>query len=136
MATVKEILETMRAEIAHNLDDKKITATGRTRDGLKVEEYDGGCRLVATQGAPIATTEIGSGPHWVPIAPLKEWVQVKLGLPEGAAYAVQKKIAAEGTDRYTNPRNDIYTDVVERHLPEIERACGAWASEIIANINK
>lgn len=40
--------------------------------------------------------EFGTSPHWVPIEPLKLWAQRKLG-DESLAYAVQAKIAKEGT---------------------------------------
>jgi hypothetical protein len=40
--------------------------------------------------------EEGTRPHWPPIAPLKIWALRKLG-DEGAAYAVQRKIAKRGT---------------------------------------
>ena len=136
MESVVEILEQIRSQIADNLDGFGITTTGRTRDSLKVETYEEGARLIADgSGAPMATTEIGSPPHFAPIEPLKEWARLKLG-DERAAYAVQKKIAREGTERHQHPRYDVYTEVVERALPEIEKAVGVGSNEILANINK
>lgn len=48
-----------------------------------------------------AAVELGSKPHWAPIAPLQDWVQRKLGLSgeevEAAAQAIQFKIARRGT---------------------------------------
>lgn len=48
--------------------------------------------------------EGGTEPHWPPIEPLKEWASIVLGDPN-AAYAVQQKIAEEGTDaqEYVRP---------------------------------
>ena len=40
--------------------------------------------------------EYGTSPHYPPIQPLKDWAHRVLG-DEGAAYAVQAKIGAEGT---------------------------------------
>lgn len=40
--------------------------------------------------------EHGTAPHWPPIKPLKGWARRVLG-DESAAYAVQQKIAKEGT---------------------------------------
>lgn len=40
--------------------------------------------------------EKGAKAHFVPIEPLKDWAQLKLG-DANAAYAVRNKIAAEGT---------------------------------------
>lgn len=44
--------------------------------------------------------EEGTSPHYPPIKPLLDWVAVKQGVPkvEGFAYAVQNKIAKEGTE--------------------------------------
>jgi len=43
--------------------------------------------------------QYGTRPHWAPIEPLKRWVRKKFGGDDDAAYAVQWKIAREGTDR-------------------------------------
>lgn len=57
---------------------------------------------VGTSLSYAAAVELGSKPHWAPIAPLLDWVQRKLGLSgeeaEGAAQAIQFKIAARGTE--------------------------------------
>jgi len=53
--------------------------------------------FVVSASAPYAAAvEYGSSPHWVPIAPLKEWARKKIGKEE-VAYAIQKKIAKKGT---------------------------------------
>ncbi len=44
-----------------------------------------------------ASMEFGTQPYWPPIQPLIEWAR-RVGLPEGAAYGVQAKIAKEGID--------------------------------------
>lgn len=64
-----------------------------------------------------AAREYGSSPHWAPIKPLKEWAKRKLG-DENIGYAVQKKIAKEGTDAkpYMRPALDITQQI---HLPMI-----------------
>ncbi|MBR0650374.1 HK97 gp10 family phage protein [Roseomonas terrae] len=57
---------------------------------------------VGTSLSYAAAVELGSKPHWAPIAPLLDWVQRKLGLTgeeaESAAQAIQFKIAARGTE--------------------------------------
>lgn len=56
---------------------------------------------VGTSLSYAAPVELGSKPHWAPIAPLLDWVHRKLGLTgeeaEGAAQAIQFKIARHGT---------------------------------------
>lgn len=136
MDEVFNILQMMRERIANNLDAFRITATGRTRDSLKVERYDEGCRLIADgTGAPIETTEVGSPPHWVPIAALKEWADARwhrYGEMHNP-YAVQRSIAKNGTQRFRSPRGDVYTQVVEEMMPELEKALHGGTSEIITN---
>lgn len=52
--------------------------------------------------------EFGTGPHWPPLAPLKEWARLVLG-DESAAYAIALKIAQKGTDAqpYLRPALDL-----------------------------
>jgi len=57
----------------------------------------------------------GTRPHWAPIAPLKAWARRKLG-DASAGYAVQKKIAREGTDPQdvlTGPARKLARDTPE-----------------------
>ncbi len=45
--------------------------------------------------------ELGTKPHFPPIAPLRDWVEKKLGVPEhesaSVAFLIARKIAAKGT---------------------------------------
>ncbi|HAG52464.1 MAG TPA: hypothetical protein DCL21_01620 [Alphaproteobacteria bacterium] len=68
----------------------------------------------ANHSAPM---EYGTQPHWAPIDPLKKWASRKLG-DEKIGYAVQKKIAKEGTQAkpYMRSALDITT---QTHLPII-----------------
>ena len=56
---------------------------------------------VGTSLSYAAAVELGSKPHWAPLAPLQDWVERKLGLSgeeaEGAARAIRFKIARHGT---------------------------------------
>jgi hypothetical protein len=45
------------------------------------------------------SVRMGTRPHWMPIAPLKDWAAAKLG-DERLAYPVQWGIAREGTSVY------------------------------------
>lgn len=80
---ITEVLERLRDDIANSLDQKGITASGKTRDGLKVVRYSGGVKLVSTSGNPIRTTEIGRPSGKIPLGftnIIKEWSIVK-GIP-------------------------------------------------------
>ncbi|WP_431282719.1 HK97 gp10 family phage protein [Humitalea sp. 24SJ18S-53] len=64
----------------------------------------GGGRITAGVGTALAYAaplELGSKPHWAPIAPLLDWVQRKLGKSgeeaEGMASAIRFKIARHGS---------------------------------------
>lgn len=56
---------------------------------------------VATSIAYAVPVELGSKPHWAPVAPLKDWVERKLGKrgdeADEVAQAVRFKIARKGT---------------------------------------
>ena len=64
-----------------------------------VRDLAGGSMVALTgtsipHGIPV---EMGTKPHWAPIAPLIRWAEEKLGDPD-AAFAVRAKIAREGTE--------------------------------------
>lgn len=72
------------------------TLTGATSDGIivrRVSETEWVC--ISTAPWSVALEE-GSRPHFPPIEPLKKWARLRLG-DEQIAYAVQRKIAKEGT---------------------------------------
>ena len=75
-----------------------------TRDGSVVWGYN------AKHALPV---EEGSEPHWPPIDPLRGWARRVLG-DESAAYAVQQKIAEEGTDAQPYARPGA--EVMKAHL--------------------
>lgn len=127
-------LEKAKAEIQANMEAKNINATGNTSRSFRVERYDGGVRLVmggtAQRTAPLATLEVGRPPGNVPggfvitkagvrdvsktfKAILIQWAKDK-GLGDigwGAATMIGRKIAEQGTRRYTN-HEDVYSSVV------------------------
>lgn len=57
--------------------------------------------MVSTAQPYAAYVELGTGPHWMPIQPLMDWVKVKFGLldlsAKNAAYAIRGAIAKRGT---------------------------------------
>lgn len=62
-------------------------------------EIDGKKLSVGATAAHAKYIYYGTKPHWVPIAPLKEWARWKLG-DESAAWAIQRSIAKHGTSRF------------------------------------
>lgn len=132
---IVKILTECRDEIRARIADEKINATGKTSEGLQVEVYDGGVRLVETDGAPIESLEIGHAPGYVSVADLVEWATAKFGISEneaiGLAFAVQHKIMLEGTDRFKNPRNDIYSPAVNKAVEEIDKTIGIVIERVI-----
>lgn len=137
------ILEECRAKIARQMNDypsksgKGMNASFNTQKSLRVVRYDGGVKLVAVEGehAPLKTLEVGSEPHWVPIASLKMWARAKFGLTDtteinNIAYATRWKISQQGTDRYIN-HYDTYTTAVEDAVERIRENIGAVVREQI-----
>lgn len=76
------------------LNSSEIT---KTNDGYKLEWK-----------APYSEdVEYGSDPHWVPIEDLLKWGRHK-GIDENFIYAIQKKIAKEGTQPHPFVMPAIY----------------------------
>lgn len=86
--------------------------TGELRNSVNVTPIEDGA-IVHVDAPHAAVMEYGSRPHTPPLQPLLEWAQRK-GLDAGAARAVQRKIATEGTA----PRH-YFTKAVERAKPLI-----------------
>lgn len=140
---IRNILEQAKEQIKLNLDVENINASKRTSDSLQVVEYDGGVKLVigGEDTAPLSTLEIGRPGGAVPFnftEIIKQWI-IDKGLstnpipyvrqpsdrwqpkytPEerglnAAAGAIVQKIKTIGTDRHIQPRNDIYSNIVEK----------------------
>lgn len=140
---IRKILEQAKEQIKLNLDVENINASKRTSDSLQVVEYDGGVKLVigGEDTAPLSTLEIGRPGGPVPFnftEIIKQWI-IDKGLstnpipyvrqpsdrwqpkytPEerglnAAAGAIVQKIKTIGTDRHIQPRNDIYSNIVEK----------------------
>ena len=88
-----------------------VGAYGKLRDSVNLIYLPFGFRVKWT--APYAeAVQYGTKPHWVPIAPLIDWVRVKLGSVDRALpYKVQAKIARAGTrgKHYLEPiRSKVY----------------------------
>lgn len=127
---IADALGDYREELIDRMREWGEVATGRTADSFRVEVQADGVALVAGgEGtAPVGTLEIGSGPHWVPIASLKEWVKAK-GL-NVSPWAVQKKIAAVGTDRFASPVQ-VWSGDVEDVTERIAAEAAARVSEAV-----
>jgi hypothetical protein len=67
------------------------------QSGVTPQKRDDGSVVWGYNAEYARWVELGSNPHWAPIEPLKGWARRVLG-NESAAYAVQRKIAQEGTD--------------------------------------
>lgn len=74
------------------------TDTSQLRQsGVRPQERLDGSVIWGYRADYARPVEEGSRPHWPPIEPLRGWARRVLG-NESAAYAVQAKIAEEGTD--------------------------------------
>jgi hypothetical protein len=144
---ITEVLERLRDDIANDLDQKGITASGRTRDGLKVIRYSGGIKLVSTSGNPLSTTEIGRPSGKVPFGfkeLLFQWSKDK-GIPfesdkerKSFAYLLARRIAKEGFGRPSKAGNSfgskdptIYSDKIPNTVTEIKEALKLEIKQII-----
>jgi len=92
-------------EGSRNLVDGSHVDTGQLLQSGELVNTQQGC-VVKWSLNYADFVEYGSDPHWTPIEPLLAWARRK-GMDEGFAYAVQRKIAKEGTDPVAYARNGI-----------------------------
>ena len=158
---ILKILTDCKAEIITNMQSEGVTVTGRTAGSLAVE--DRGDHLVLVQkpeGAPIETTQFGRGAGKVPRGfreIIKQWIIDRkiqtqpipyirtpsanwqpMYTPEerglaAAAGAIAHKIATKGTDRFSNPKTNIYTEPIDKAIDKISNFL---LTEITTNIRK
>lgn len=87
----------IQAQAKRNITDAPAVDTGRLRASVKIETYSGGyAKRVGTDLTYGKWVEYGSGPHFPPLAPIREWVRRK-GLPPEAAYPIALAISRRGT---------------------------------------
>src|SRR5574343_328618 len=100
------------------LTAERSVATGRLRQSLKYIINDDGIQFLMEDYGKFVDEGTKPGRKAPPIAPLKQWVKLK-GMPPGAAYAIQKKIAKKGT----RPKR-FFNTVIEKEivnlLPHLE----------------
>lgn len=148
---IRDRLEQLRDEIVANIEQKGITASGRTQRSIEVVKYPGGVMLVARAGnrAPIPTLEVGRPAGNVPggmrrtkegkmdvsnvfKAILVQWAKDK-GLTDfgwGQATVLGRRIAAEGTLR-NKQHEDVYSSAVREAAKDIEGIVLASVKETI-----
>jgi hypothetical protein len=103
LTAVEKIDETLHARVTERLPSGAGGSAG-LRGSVQTEEQaldDNVIGMVFTALPYAPYVELGTGPHWMPIQPLLDWVQVKLGLldlsAKNAAYAIRAAIAKRGT---------------------------------------
>lgn len=150
---VTERLEALRQEIVANIEQKGITASGRTQRSLQVVQYNGGVKLIAAAGnrAPIPTLEVGRPAGNVPggfrttkdgtrdVSNTFKWILVQWaaekGIPDfgwGNATIVGRRIAEQGTLRHSNPE-DVYSTAVQKAAEDIRGMIMTTLRETIKN---
>lgn len=82
--------------------------------------------MVANTAAHAVPVEMGSRPHYVPIAPLIDWVEAKLGESgdeaRSIAFAIRQKIAKHGTRGHAMFRRSLQVNNNEYRVQRILEA--------------
>lgn len=94
---VLDFLRNVAVELSNEMKREAPVFRGRLRQSIQVLNTDHNGVYVGTRLKYASDIQFGTEPHLVPIEPLKVWARRKLGL-ERLAYAVQHKIAEEGTE--------------------------------------
>jgi len=95
---IERALEKRAQETATLAKEKAPDTTGNLRENITVDRPQALTRNVHTGNAIYAEcVEFGTSPHWPPAEPLKRWA-LRVLSDEKAGYAIQRKIAAAGTE--------------------------------------
>lgn len=135
-------------KIRENLDRTGTTASGRTKESIEYTVENG--TLVITGRPFFRGVETGRPGGKVPYNftdIIRQWMKDKniegqFGNTESerrsAAYLIGQYIKANGTSLYRNGgREDIFTNVINEELPELEKEVWLRVSDtIVANLNK
>lgn len=99
--------------------------------GEAVGELEGVVFSPLVYAAPV---ELGTKPHWVPLEPLIDWVQARLGAPAKKAVQVaiwvRDKIAIKGTEGQLP-----FTRALQDNESALERMLDAEVAELIDRLN-
>ncbi len=84
---------------------------------------------VSTSIAHAIPVELGTKPHFPPVAPIADWARYKLGVPAdragSVAYLIARKIAARGTEGAF-----MFRDGAEAARPQVERFMSAAVGRV------
>ena len=94
---------------------------------------DGVWGMVATPAIYGEPVELGTRPHFPPVAPLQHWVEKKLGLSgkeaKSVAYLIARAISKRGT-----PARKMFTDNVTKHEAAVIRILEQIPADIIRQV--
>ena len=128
------------SEIRQAIVDNNIRASGRTQ--LSLTFNDELTHLVIYSdgsGAPISSLQSGNKPQNVSVGVIKQWA-IDKGITFSSekelnsfSYFTAKKIEREGTQRFREPRNDIYTPALEKAVERFKQRAAAYMKDVIIN---
>ena len=81
--------------------------------------------IVASNALHAELVELGTKPHWPPIAPLEYWADRKLGKP-GLGFVIARKIAQRGTRA-----QKMFETALEEGRPILASKVGDFPAEIL-----
>ena len=158
---ILQILTETKDRIISNIDTEGIRASGRTQASLRVE--DRGEHFVLVQGsgsAPFETLQYGRGGGRVPLgfqSIIRQWIidkgisttdipykrnpsdrwQPKYTPQErgllAAAGAIAEKIKKSGTDRFTQPNENVYSQPINE---AIEKLTALFVKSVTSEIRR
>ena len=125
-------------EIRQAITDAKISASGRTAASLNYKDDWSHLTIYGDRsGAPIASLQSGNKPQKVDVGVIKQWA-IDKGITFSSekelnsfSYLTAKKIEREGTQRFKEPRNDIYTPALEKAVERFKQRAAAYMQNVI-----
>lgn len=94
---VNEAALNIQSQAKRNITDAPAVDTGQLRSSVKAEVFsDGFAQRIGSKVAHAKFVEYGTGPHFPPLDPIREWAR-RQGLPPEAAYPIALAISRRGT---------------------------------------
>jgi hypothetical protein len=123
--------------IQREVQERTPTAHGLLRAGISAREPEVlDDRVIGAVGTSLSyavPVELGTRPHMPPVAPIRDWVETKLGLSgpqaQGVAWAVARKIAREGTEGAF-----MFRDGFDAAEPQVRRILAAAVQSILDDL--
>ncbi len=124
--------------LKREVKERTPVATGTLRKSITSRQRVLAGNVIGVVGSPLnyaVSVELGTRPHFPPVAPLKDWVKQKLDLPSkqagAVAHAIVRTIGMRGTKG-----THMFRDAFAANREQIARLFEAARTRIVARLGE